>query len=170
MRLSLKQKKFADNPKVLILTNKAIAEKNGFQQLYKVFDDRYADVKDRIEKYLCSIQALDVADLCNLFLIKDYNLLIQLVRKDGFIIHNANDKKQLHDIMHEIVSSKELSIKSVIEIACSKKLIKQTETYKNIIERNLNVLNQLMSDCFLYRKLNMHIGLPEVQQDLQFLS
>ena len=79
MRLSLKQKKFADNPKVLILTNKAIAEKNGFQQLYKVFDDRYADVKDRIEKYLCSIQALDVADLCNLFLIKDYNLLIQLV-------------------------------------------------------------------------------------------
>ena len=69
-------KKFVDDSKVLILTNKAIAEKNGFQQLYKVFDDRYADVKDRIEKYLCSIQALDVADLCNLFLAKDYNLLI----------------------------------------------------------------------------------------------
>lgn len=144
----LEAKKFADDSKVLILTNKAIAEKNGFQQLYKVFDDRYADVKDRIEKYLCSIQALDVADLCNLFLAKDYNLLIQLVRKGGYIIHNANDKKQLYDIMHKIVSSKDLSIKSVIKIACSKKLIKQTETYKNIIERNFNFLEQLKSDNF----------------------
>lgn len=141
-------KKFADNSKILILTNKAVAEKNGFQQLYKVFDDRYADVKDRIERYLRSIQALDVSDLCNLFLKKDYNLLIQFVRKGGYLIHNANDKKQLHDIMIEIVNNKDLSIKSVIEIAYSKKLIKQTETYKNIIEGNLNFLEQLKSDLF----------------------
>lgn len=141
-------KKFVDDAKVLILTNKAIAEKNGFQQLYKVFDDQYADVKDRIEMYLRSIQALDVADLCNLFLKKDYNLLIQLVRKGGYLIHNANDKKHLHDIMHEIVNSKDLSIKSVIERAYSKKLIKQTETYKNIIERNFDFLEQLKSDDF----------------------
>lgn len=141
-------KKFVDDSKVLILTNKAIAEKNGFQQLYKVFDDRYADVKDRIEMYLRSIQALNVADLCNLFLKKDYNLLIQLVRKGGYLIHNANDKKHLHDIMHEIVNSKDLSIKFVIERAYSKKLIKQTETYKNIIEKNFDFLEQLKSDDF----------------------
>lgn len=116
--------------------------------MYKVFDDRYADVKDRIERYLRSIQALDVSDLCNLFLKKDYNLLIQFVRKGGYLIHNANDKKQLHDIMFEIVNNKDLSIKSVIEIAYSKKLIKQTETYKNIIERNLNFLERLKSDLF----------------------
>ena len=116
--------------------------------MYKVFDDRYADVKDRIEMYLRSIQALNVADLCNLFLKKDYNLLIQLVRKGGYLIHNANDKKHLHDIMHEIVNSKDLSIKFVIERAYSKKLIKQTETYKNIIEKNFDFLEQLKSDDF----------------------
>lgn len=43
---------------------------------------------------------------------------------------------------------KDLSIKSVIERAYSKKLIKQTETYKNIIERNFDFLEQLKSDNF----------------------
>lgn len=144
-------KKIADNSKVLILTNKAIAEKNGFKQLYKVFDDRYADVKDRIEKYLRSIQALDVSDLCSLFLKKDYNALIQLVRKGGYVIHDVSDKKQLYSIMQEIVNSEDISIKSIIEKAFSKKLIKQTETYRNIIEGNRNFLEQLKLDHF-YQK------------------
>ena len=47
-----------------MLTNKAIAEKNGFQNLYRVFDDRYtADVNEHIETFLTEIQALTLASL-----------------------------------------------------------------------------------------------------------
>ncbi len=143
--------KIASDSKVLILTNKAIAEKNGFKQLYKVFDDRYVDVSDRIENYLRSIQALDVSDLCRLYLKGEFNELIKLVRKGGYIIHTVSDKKKLHDIMQGIIDSTTFSICEIVEIAISHKLIKRTETYSNISDRNANFLEQLKADE-LYQK------------------
>ncbi len=143
--------KIASDSKVLILTNKAIAEKNGFKQLYKVFDDRYVDVSDRIENYLRSIQALDVSDLCRLYLKGEFNELIKLVRKGGYIIHTVSDKKKLNDIMQGIIASTTFSICEIVEIAISHKLIKRTETYSSISDRNANFLEQLKADK-LYQK------------------
>lgn len=150
--------KIASDSKVLILTNKAIAEKNGFKQLYKVFDDRYVDVSDRIENYLRSIQALDVSDLCRLYLKGDFNELIKLVRKGGYIIHTVSDKKKLHDIMRGIIDSKNFSIRKIVELAISHKLIKQTETYTNISERNANFLEHLKTDELYQKFKTLYLG------------
>lgn len=150
--------KIASDSKVLILTNKAIAEKNGFKQLYKVFDDRYVDVSDRIENYLRSIQALDVSDLCRLYLKGDFNELIKLVRKGGYIIHTVSDKKKLHDIMQSIIDSKTFSIREILELATSHKLIKRTETYTNISERNANFLTQLITDELYQKFKTLYLG------------
>lgn len=150
--------KIASDSKVLILTNKAIAEKNGFKQLYKVFDDRYVDVSDRIENYLRSIQALDVSDLCRLYLKGDFNELIKLVRKGGYIIHTVSDKKKLHDIMQGIIDSKNFSIREIVELAISHKLIKRTETYTNISERNSNFLAQLITDELYQKFKTLYLG------------
>lgn len=150
--------KIASDSKVLILTNKAIAEKNGFKQLYKVFDDRYVDVSDRIENYLRSIQALDVSDLCRLYIKGDFNELIKLVRKGGYIIHTVSDKKKLHDIMQGIIDSKNFSIREIVEIAISHKLIKRTETYSNISDRNTNFLEQLKSDELYQKFKTLYLG------------
>lgn len=150
--------KIASDSKVLILTNKAIAEKNGFKQLYKVFDDRYVDVSDRIENYLRSIQALDVSDLCRLYLKGDFNELIKLVRKGGYIIHTVSDKKKLHDIMQGIIDSKNFSIREIVELAISHKLIKRTETYTNISERNANFLAQLITDELYQKFKTLYLG------------
>lgn len=150
--------KIASDSKVLILTNKAIAEKNGFKQLYKVFDDRYVDVSDRIENYLRSIQALDVSDLCRLYLKGDFNELIKLVRKGGYIIHTVSDKKKLHDILQGIIDSKNFSIREIVELAISHKLIKRTETYSNISDRNANFLEQLKSDELYQKFKTLYLG------------
>ena len=150
--------KIASDSKVLILTNKAIAEKNGFKQLYKVFDDRYVDVSDRIENYLRSIQALDVSDLCRLYLKGDFNELIKLVRKGGYIIHTVSDKKKLHDILQGIIDSKNFSICEIVELAISHKLIKRTETYSNISDRNANFLEQLKSDELYQKFRTLYLG------------
>lgn len=143
--------KMSTNSKILILTNKAIAEKNGFKELYRVFDNRYVDTGDRIENYLRSIQALDVSDLCRLFIKGNYNELIKLVRKGGYIIHSVADKMRLHDIMQGIISKSNFSIHEIVELAISNKLIKRTETYSNISARNSNFLEQLEIDD-LYQK------------------
>ncbi len=150
--------KIVNNPKVLILTNKAIAEKNNFKQLYKVFDDRYVDVSDRIENYLRSIQALDVSDLCRLYLKENYNELIELVRKGGYIIHNISDKKRLHDIMKSMIDSSNFSIQEIIEVAISHKLIKRTETYSNISARNADFINHLESDKLYQEFKILYLG------------
>lgn len=138
--------KIASDSKVLILTNKAIAEKNGFRQLYAVFNARYIDVSERIENYLRSIQALDVSDLCRLFIKGDYNELITIARKGGYIIHTASDKTKLHDIIQNFVNNGVLSIKEAVEIAVEKKLIKRSETSINISTRNAAFLEQLKTD------------------------
>lgn len=150
--------KIASDSKVLILTNKAIAEKNGFKQLYKVFDDRYVDVSDRIENYLRSIQALDVSDLCRLYIKGDFNGLIKLVRKGSYSIHSVSDKKKLHNIMQGIVDSKNFSIREIVEIAISHKLIKQTETSSNISDRNANFLEQLKSNELYQKFKTLYLG------------
>lgn len=150
--------KIVNNPKVLILTNKAIAEKNNFKQLYKVFDDRYVDVSDRIENYLRSIQALDVSDLCRLYLKENYNELIELVRKGGYIIHNISDKKRLHDIMKSMIDCSNFSIQEIIEVAISHKLIKRTETYSNISARNADFINHLESDKLYQEFKILYLG------------
>lgn len=65
--LITKAKEYCPTAKILMLTNKAIAEKNHFQNLYKVFDDRYYDVGDHMEKYLSAIQVLEFCDICNAY-------------------------------------------------------------------------------------------------------
>ena len=135
-RLILEAQKSAKDAKILVLTNKAIAGKNGFRLLYKVFDERYANVNDRIEGYLRTMQALDVSDLCRLYSKKEYNELIRLVRKGGYVIHTATDKTRLHDIMENIIRNEELSISAVVQIAIQNKLIKQSETNINLLEGN----------------------------------
>lgn len=144
--LIIEAKKVAGNSKILVLTNKAIAEKNGFKYLYKIFDDRYVNVNDRLENYMRSIQALDVSDLCRLYIKGEYNTLIKLVQKGGFIIHNSSDKKKLNDILKEIINNQNSSMLETVETAINYKLIKRTETYNNISERNANFLKQLKSD------------------------
>ena len=143
---------------ICLIAKSVIAEKNGFKQLYKVFDDRYVDVSDRIENYLRSIQALDVSDLCRLYIKGDFNELIKLVRKGGYIIHTVSDKKKLHDIMQGIIDSKYFSIREIVEIAISHKLIKRTETYSNISDRNANFLEQLKSDELYQKFKTLYLG------------
>lgn len=144
--LIVEAQKLTEDSKILVLTNKAIAEKNGFKNLYKVFSDRYSDVSDRMEKYLNSILAMDVSEICRLYLKKDYNALIKHVRRGGYVIHNVADKNRLHDIVQGIIDNEELSIQQVIETAIVNKLIKPTESYIHILERNSNFLNQLKKD------------------------
>ena len=141
-----KAKTVAEDSKVLMLTNKAIAEKNGFQLLYKTFNDRFVDVNDRIEDYLRSTQALDVTDLCLLFINKDFNGLIKTIRKAGYIIHTVSDKTKLHDLLQRFVDDPKLSLVDAVNLAIEQKLIKQTETYQNIIDNNESYLHDLSDD------------------------
>ena len=99
-----------------------------------------------------------MSELCHLYLTKDYNSLINLVKKGGYVIHTVADKKKLHDILESIISNQEASIKDIVEFAVDAKLIKRTETNNNILSSNANFLEQLLSDTFYQEFKRLYLG------------
>lgn len=143
-----KAKEFCPTAKILMLTNKAIAEKNRFQNLYRIFDNRYYDVGDHMEKYFSSIQVLEFCDVCNAYLRGEYNTLIKSIRLNGYSIRSLSDKKTINDIMASIVSDSSLSMWQAIELAAEKKLIKLSESCIHKIERERAFVEQYSKDEF----------------------
>lgn len=150
-QLISKAKEYCPSAKILMLTNKAIAEKNHFQNLYKVFNDRYYDVGDHMEKYLSSIQVLEFCDICNAYLRGEYNTLIKSIRLNGYSIRSLSDKQTINDIMASIVSDSNLSMWRAIELAAEKKLIKLSDSCVNKIKRERAFVEEYSKDEF-YKK------------------
>ena len=146
--LITKAKEYCPDAKVLMLTNKAIAEKNCFQNLYKVFNDRYYDVSDRMEKYLASIQVLELCEICNAYLQGNYNALIKSIQSSGYKIKKLSNKKDISEIMLKIATDKDLSMWGAIELAAEKKLIKLSESCINRIKSEQSFVNQINNDEF----------------------
>lgn len=139
-------KKDCKNAKVLILTNKAIAEKEGFKHLYKVFDDRYVEASDRMENYLKRIQISDICEICNFYEEKNYNPIIKTIRLSGYVIHSLQDKTKLQDIIGNLLTDKNLSVYEAFQYAVSNKLIKPTETCQNTLNSNEKYMQELSSN------------------------
>ena len=137
-RLIKKVQSVMGNPsecKVLILTNKEIARHNGFLGLYRIFDERYSDARDRIETYLRRIQALDIAELCCMYQKKQFNDLICRVKKSGYKIVTAQDKSELQQLMEMLLNDSNLSMMEALRLAVDNRLIAQTEAGINEVAR-----------------------------------
>ena len=139
-------KKDCENAKILMLTNKAIAEKEGFRHLYKVFDDRYVEVSDRMDNYLKRIQVSDICEICNFYKEKNYNPIIKTIRSGGYVIHSLQDKAKLQDIIGELLTNRNLSIYEAFQYAVLNKLIKPTETCQNTLNSNKQYIQELTSN------------------------
>ena len=121
------------------------------KKLYKVFDDRYLDVGEQMEKYLSSIQVLEFCDICNAYLRGEYNALIKSIQSNGYAIRSLSDKKAISDLMASIVVNHDLSMWQAIELAAEKKLIKFSDSCINKIERERAFVEQYRTDEF-YKK------------------
>lgn len=133
--------------KKLMLTNKSIASEVGFENLYNVFNDRYVDVKDEIEKDLARLQLLDLAELSKAYSAKNYNFVITELKKAEFLITTVEDKKKISSILDEIVAS-EHGAMELLEIAFENKLLKKSDSYNSYINRKESFLSDLRKDEF----------------------
>ena len=166
-------KEYCPTSKILMLTNKAIAKKNHFQYLYKIFNDRYYDVSDHMEKYLSSIQALEFCDICNAYSHGEYNTLINSVRSSGYIIKKISDKKAINGIMSRIIEDKDISMGEAIELAVENKLIRLSDSCVNKVKYEKDFVEQNNNDEFYkkfrelyctgyntYNKIKDKLGIP----------
>ena len=96
-----------DNPEVkkLMLTNKSISSELSFGILYQIFNDRYTEVKEEIEKTLARIQLIELYELCSAYKNKNYNFVLTKLKKNGFKLKTLEDKIKINEIFNELLSS-----------------------------------------------------------------
>lgn len=133
--------------KKLMLTNKSIAGEVGFENLYSVYNERYADVKDEIEKDLDRLHLLDLAKLSKAYSLKDFNYVITELKKSGFHVSHVEDKKKISSILEKIVASEHGAIE-LLEIAIENKLIKKSDSFNSYLDRKDAFLVELQENQF----------------------
>lgn len=133
--------------KKLMLTNKSIAGKVGFSSLYKVFADRYTEVKDEIEKVFSSIQVLDLAELCDAYSgsNKRYNFILSELKKSGYVLNNFKAKEKIVAAFEKITTD-ELSIAKTLEVAFEENIITKSDSYLAYVDRKDSFLAELKDD------------------------
>ena len=131
--------------KILMLTNKAVAGKVGFENLYNIFNKRYIDVKDSIEIVMGKILLFDLYKICNLYNNKKYNEVINILNQNGFILKRASDKVLVKETIERILREDKF-LWQTIQLALSKKIIKSNETFDNYIENKNKFLSSMNDD------------------------
>jgi DNA helicase-2/ATP-dependent DNA helicase PcrA len=114
--------------KTLMLTNKAVAKEVGFENLYNIFDARYREPKEYIDKVLKILQLEELCELCDAYEKKNYNFILTKLKQNGFSIKNINDKKKINKIINEVITSQSGAIETV-KTAFTNKLIQKAEKF-----------------------------------------
>ena len=126
----------------LKLTNKSIAQDAGFPTLFEIFDDRYLEAKDEIEKKLSLWQFQALFELCNAYhpfsgledVKPNYNEVIARLKRNGFQLKTTQDKKRIQSDIQEILNSKDGAFKT-LEKAISLGLLKRSESSASFFAR-----------------------------------
>ena len=141
-----------DNPEVkkLMLTNKSISNELRFKVLYQIFNDRYTEVKEEIEKTLERIQLIELYELCSAYKNKKYNFVFIKLKKCGFELKSVNDKIRIKRFFDVLLNTTQ-SVNRVLKFAFNNKLIRKSDSYKQYISNKEAFLENFNKESrFLY--------------------
>lgn len=160
--------------KKLMLTNKSISNEVGFKNLYEVFDARYLDAKEYIDKDLLKLQLLDLVELCNAYSGKTQNLnfILTELKKSGFSIKTIEDKIKIKEQFNSIISSREGAIETLNK-AFDYKIIKKADKYSEYIAEKDSFLKDITENLIFQEfkdhyisGFNTHTRILEVKPEL----
>lgn len=136
-----------DNPEVkkLMLTNKSISRELSFGILYQIFNDRYTEVKEEIEKTLERIQLIELYELCSAYKNKNYNFVFLKLKKFGFELKSAKDKVRIKRFFDVLLNTTQ-SVNRVLKFAFDNKLIRKSDSYKQYISNKDAFLENFKKD------------------------
>lgn len=134
----------------LKLTNKSIANDVGFGRLYRIFDDRYSEPRDRMRKTLDRLQFGELIDLVALYRSlpgdrRSYNRLIAKLRKRGFSITSVADKAKLDKMLHSF-ELEDRAAYEAIKYAAECGLIRVSDGHRAFLDRRNDLLAKLAGD------------------------
>ena len=131
--------------KTLLLSNKAVAQKAGFVNLYDIFSERYVEPKEEILKILTRLQLLDLYEICEAYSQKKYNVVLSKLRVNGLSIRKSSDKSEIAASIRDILSSNK-SAMDLVEQSFEKKLVRKSENYSAYLSRIETFLKEINQD------------------------
>lgn len=136
-----------DNPefKKLMLTNKSISSELHFNILYQIFNDRYTEVKEEIERTLERIQLIELYELCFAYKNKNYNFVLSKLKKCGFELKSVRDKIRIKRFFDVLLSTTQ-SADRVLKFAFTNNLLRKTDSYKQYISNKDTFLENLITN------------------------
>lgn len=140
-----------DNDKILMLTNKSIANKLGFLTFYNIFNNRFPEARDEIEKELTRLQFIELLELLKNYSDKKYNEVICTLKKAGLFLKKKEDKRTFQAIFNHLSNSK-MSAIDALNYAFEQGLMIKSEEFKSYVDRKNSFLDELESDC-VYKEL-----------------
>lgn len=161
--------------KTLLLSNKAVAQKAGFENLYDIFSERYVEPKEEILKILTRLHLLDLYEICEAYSQKKYNVVLSKLRANGLSIQKSTDKSEIAASIQGILSSNK-SAMDLVEQAFEKKLIRKSDSYSAYLSRIETFLKEIDKDKdFLLFETDYNLGhstftkmsklRPEIEQE-----
>ena len=142
----IEKSSFDANSKTLLLSNKAIAIKAGFPNLFKVFSDRYLEPKEELTKILTRLQLLDLFEICNAYKTKNHNFILSKLKKSGLSIKTVADKVKISTNTQVIIDSDKGAVET-IETAFRLNLLKKSESFMEYKNRAENFLEETNKDA-----------------------
>jgi len=130
----------------LKLTNKSIAHDAGFQNLFAIFSDMYAEPIGHLDRHLMQLQFVDLFELCSAYKPvsgdPNYNLVLSVLKKRGLAITCLADKKALSDKLDRVIASSSGASEVLVE-AFDSGLLKKSDAYSAYLERRDRFLTEV---------------------------
>lgn len=140
--------------KKLMLTNKSISTELDFASLYKIYDNRYTEVKEEIEKDMQRLQFLDLIELIQAYDQRNFNFVLRELKKNGFSLKTAEDKTKIKKVFDNLISSSD-SAHLVMEYSLQNNIIKKSDQHETYLNRRDIFRDEIKKDG-QYEKLKQY--------------
>lgn len=144
------------NDKILVLVNSAVAKRNGFSNLYRIYSRRYTRrVGDELnkrknaliqyfvgytDKKISQERETGIEHLMKFWKDSNYNEVLRFLKRNSSLFDESHlehsHKKIITDILDNLITLRDTkSVKEVMEFVESRKLIRKSETVKKFIDQ-----------------------------------
>jgi len=144
------------NDKILVLVNSAVAKRNGFSNLYRIYSRRYTKrVGDELNKRKNTLiqyfvgytdkktsqeRETGVEHLIKFWRDSNYNEVLRFLKRNSSLFDEGHlehrHKKIINDILDNLIILRDTkSVKEVMEFVESRKLIRKSEALKKFIDQ-----------------------------------
>lgn len=144
------------NDKILVLVNSAVAKRNGFSNLYRIYSRRYTRrVGDELnkrknaliqyfvgytDKKISQERETGIEHLIKFWQDSNYNEVLRFLKRNSSLFDEGHlehrHKKMITDILDNLITLRNTkSVKEVMEFVESRKLIRKSEAVKKFIDQ-----------------------------------